>query len=397
MQSSLLQQWISQRSLLVVVLFFAIPALLLFLLMKAAGAGQVPEAPTEPFAQKVDVIKVERQDSYTRLVKVVGRVEASKQASLGFELGGTLLVANVDEGDQVTKGQLLAELDLQRLEAQLREIEAGVARAKADARLAKLSENRIVTLVKEKLESSQRLDETREATLSAQALVREIEARKDSVVVEFAKSKIFSPFDGTILSRPIDPGSVVGQGMTIFTIQKDADTEVRMAMSADKAFKLQKGTTYKLYQGKSIFIGKLKSIANARTIKTRTVDAIFEISNTQESDFVNTVLPGDLLTLLLPTETQLNGYWVPKSALTNGIRGMWNLFTVSNAEGEQNLITKSVNVLYSDENKAFVSGSLNAQDYVIAHGGHRLVPNQKVYARSIPFSKTGDALELVNL
>ena len=76
---------------------------------------------------------------------------------------------------------------------------------------------------------------------------------------------------------------------------------------------------------------------------------------------------------------------------------MWNLFTVDNAEGEQNLVTKSVSVLYSDESKAFVSGALNAQDYVIAHGGHRLVPNQKVYVKPIPFPKSGDALELVNL
>ena len=84
MSGSQLQQWIIQRSGTLVLLFFAIPTIFLFLLMKAAGAGQVPDAPGEPFAQQVDVIKVERQDSYTRLVKVVGRVEASKQASLGF-------------------------------------------------------------------------------------------------------------------------------------------------------------------------------------------------------------------------------------------------------------------------------------------------------------------------
>ena len=371
--------------------------MLLFLLMKAAGAGQVPAGPESPFAQNVDVIKVERTQSYTRLVKVVGRVEASKQASLGFELGGTLLLATVDEGDRVTKGQLLAELDTQRLEAQIREIEAGVARAKADARLAKLSENRVASLVKQKLESPQRLDETREATQAAQALVREIEARKDSVVVEFAKSKILSPFDGTILSRPVDPGSVVGQGMTIFTIQQDAGTEVRMAMSADKAFRLTKGQQYELFLGKQAFSGKLKSIANARTINTRTVDAIFEINTVSDDLQTPVVLPGDLLTLLLPTETDIAGYWVPKSALTNGIRGMWNLFTVADTEGEQSLFSKSVNVLYSDETKAYVSGSLNAQDYVILHGGHRLVPNQKVSAKLVPFSDSGRELELVSL
>ena len=402
MSGSQLQQWISQRSGTVVVLFFAIPTIFLFLLMKAAGAGQVPEAPSEPFAQQVDVIKVEHQDSYTRLVKVVGRVEASKQASLGFELGGTLLNTYVDEGDHVTKGQLLAELDLLRLEAQLREFEAGIARATADARLAKLSEDRVASLVKQKLESPQRLDETREATLSAQALVREIEARRDFVLVQVDKSKIFSPFEGTILTRPVDPGSVVNQGMTIFTIQKEADTEVRMAMAADKVFQLNMGQSYKLYQGKNTFTAKLKSIANARTINTRTVDAIFEMetdpqANSSPSGFSVGVLPGDLLTLLLPTETDIEGYWVPKSALTNGIRGMWNLFTVTETSGEQTMVTKSVNVLYSDETKAFVTGALSSDDFVVLHGGHRLVPNQKVYAKLVPFSASGAELELVKL
>lgn len=397
MSGSQSQQWMTQRSGTLVLLFFAIPTVFLFLLMKAAGAGQVPDAPKEPFAQQVDVIKVEHQESYTRLVKVVGRVEASKQASLGFELGGTLLNTYVDEGDHVTKGQLLAELDLLRLQAQLREFEAGIARATADARLAKLSEDRVASLVKQKLESSQRLDETREATLSAQALVREIEARRDFVLVQVEKSKIFSPFDGTILTRPVDPGSVVNQGMTIFSIQKDADTEVRMAMAADKVFQLEMGESYKLYQAKNTFNAKLKSVANARTINTRTVDAIFEIETGSQQNFSGMVLPGDLLTLLLPTETNIDGYWVPKSALTNGIRGMWNLFTVKENNGEQAMVTKSVNVLYSDESKAFVTGALSDDDFVVLHGGHRLVPNQKVYAKLVPFSVSGNVLELVNL
>ena len=383
MSSSQLRSWVTQHPGVVVMLFFVVPALFLFLLMSAAGAGQVPQAPDEPFPNKVDVIKVERQDAYSRSVKIVGRVEASKQASLGFERGGTLLTALVDEGDKVKEGQLLAQLDTQRLNAQLQEIDAGIARAKADARLAKLSENRIASLVKQKLESSQRLDETREATMAAQALVREMEARKASVLVEFDKSKILSPFTGTILSRPVDPGSVVGQGMTVFTLQQDSGTEVRMAMAADKAFQLHKGRSYQVFSGSESFNARLKSIANARTISTRTVDAIFEIEAGSKNSAL--ILPGDLLTLLLPTETQLVGYWVPKSALTNGIRGMWNLFTVAEGNGAQTIKTRAVTVLFSDENKAYVSGALNAQDYVILRGGQRLVPQQMVYATQVPF------------
>ncbi|BDX05330.1 efflux RND transporter periplasmic adaptor subunit [Planctobacterium marinum] len=395
MSSSQLRSWVAQRPGVVVMLFFVVPALFLFLLMSAAGAGQVPQAPAEPFPNKVDVIKVERQNAYSRSVKVVGRVEASKQASLGFERSGTLLTALVDEGDKVNEGQLLAELDTQRLIAQLQEIEAGIARAKADARLAKLSENRVASLVKQKLESSQRLDETREATLAAQALVREMEARKASVLVEFAKSKIISPFTGTILTRPVDPGSVVGQGMTVFTLQQDSGTEVRMAMAADKAFQLVKGRSYQVFSGPESFNARLKSIANARTISTRTVDAIFEIED--GSNDKAAILPGDLLTLLLPTETQLVGYWVPKSALTNGIRGMWNLFTVSDASGAQTIKTRAVTVLFSDESKAYVSGALNAQDYVILRGGQRLVPEQMVYATQVPFPDSAKPLAVAGL
>lgn len=389
-----LQQFVSQRPRFTVLLSLIVPAVLLFLLMKAAGAGQVPEAPGAALDQPVDVIKVERQKSYSRLMKVVGRAEANKRANLGFERGGTLLQSFVDEGDGVTKGQLLAELDTQRLAAQMQEIEAGIARAKADARLAKLSENRIALLVKQNLESSQRLDETREATEAAQALVREMQARKESVQVEFAKSKILSPFDGTILSRPVDPGSVVAQGMTVLSIQQEAGTEVRLAMAANKAFALIKGHEYELYRGKQVFSARLKSIANARTINTRTVDAILEIND--GSDNATSVLPGDLLTLMLPMETEIAGYWVPNSALTNGIRGMWNLFTVANGDGKETLVTKSVNVLYSDSTKAFVTGALHSQDYVVLHGGHRLVPNQKVSTTTVPFPQSEKTLELVS-
>ncbi|MCC2605017.1 efflux RND transporter periplasmic adaptor subunit [Planctobacterium marinum] len=385
----------NRRPGLVIFLFVIVPVLFLYFLLKAAGAGQVPDAPDRPFAQHVDVIKVARETAYTRMVKVVGRVEASKQAGLGFERGGTLLLTNVDEGDRVVQGQLLAELDTQRLTAQMQEIEAGIARAKADARLAQLSENRIATLVSEKLESSQRLDETREATEAARALVREMEARKDSLLVEFTKSKIYSPFDGTILSRQIDPGSVVGQGMTVFTLQQDNSTEVRMAMSADKVFRLKQGQNYALFKGTQQINARLKSVANARTISTRTVDAIFEI--TQANTAQPMLLPGDLLTLKLPVETQLAGYWVPKTALTNGIRGMWNLFTVSDVQGEQQLITKAVSIIYADEVNAYVSGALNAQDYVILTGGQKLVPEQQVYAKQVPFPEVAKSLTTVSL
>ncbi|MBE1301921.1 MAG: efflux RND transporter periplasmic adaptor subunit [Alteromonadaceae bacterium] len=385
MLHSQIESIVSKSPKWVVVSFIAVPLVLLIVLLKAAGAGQVAAQPVQPLPQNVDVFALQQKSAYTRLIDVIGRVESNKRAVIGFERGGTVAQSYVDEGDYVAKGDLLAELDTQRLQAQLLEIEAAIKRAEADARLAKLSEKRIAKLVQDKLESPQRLDETRESTLAANALVQEIIARKESVMVEFEKSKLYAPFDGAILSRPVYPGSVVAQGTTVFTMQQNENTEVRMAMAAKQAFSLGKGTVYEMTDGVRTFSAKLKSVASARTLNTRTVDAIFELQDAQ-LPLAERVLPGDLLNLQLPQQINADGFWVPKSALTNGIRGMWNLFTVAELGADQNIVAKSVSVLYSDDKRAFVSGALTNNEYVVMHGGHRLVPDQLVVATEVNVS-----------
>ena len=383
MSATRFNQFLQNQPKLTVCLILLVPAFLLVALMKAAGANQPESDESSPLIQQVQVVNIQRQEVYKRFERVVGRVEANKTARLGFERGGTLMASLVDEGQQVKKGQLLAELDTQRLVAQMQEIDAGIERAKADARLAMLSEKRIAKLVAEKLESPQRLDETREATLAAQALVNEMEARKESIEVEFSKSKIFAPFNGTLLSRPVDPGSVVAQGMAVFTIQQDASAEVRMAMASDKAFSLQPEGVYKLTANGRSLSGELKSIAKIRATDTRTVDTIFSISS-NDSQNQHPILPGDLLTLLLPIETPSVGYWVPRTALASGIRGMWTIFVLEEGSPQSSVVSKAVNVLYSEEDRVYVTGSLNVNESVVLNGGHRLVTNQKVSATIVP-------------
>ncbi len=384
MSQSRYQHWLKQHPKWLVLLFVLIPALLLFLLMRAAGAGQVAAPPKKPMEQKVEVFALEAQSAYTRMLEVVGRAEAGNRSVLGFERGGTLSNAYVDEGMAVKKGVLMAELDTSRLQAQLKELQAAIERAEAEARLAVLSEQRIAKLVADRLESPQRLDETREATKAANALVVETKARKDSLLVEFEKSKIFAPFDGTILARPVDPGSVVAVGQAIFTMQQAQSTEVRMAMAADQAFSLTIGDGYTLQANGAEFPSVLKSVASARTLNTRTVDAIFQIKDTGNGQ---RVLPGDLLRLQWPQEIQADGFWVPRSSLSNGIRGMWNLLTVNGLGDNQVVVPKTVSVLYSDSERAFVAGALQETDYVVLHGAHRLVPNQLVVATEVNVSE----------
>lgn len=356
------------------VLLLVLPFIGLMMLLKAAGAGQVTAPPTEPKRHSVDVINVEKLQQYQRHLKAVGRAEANQQSALGFELAGTLATTYADEGDWVEAGALLAVLDTKRLDAQMVEVNASVARAESDARLAKLSEDRIAQLVKERLESPQRLDEVREATIAANARVTEIRANRTRIQVELEKSRLLAPYSGTILTRPVDPGSVVAQGQSVFTMQEGGKTEVRIALGADGAQSVKVGDTYPLSKGSEVWQATVKSIAKARNLSTRTVDVIFEL---ETSDRL--VLPGDLLTLTIPQTVHEQGYWLPKTALSNGVRGLWTVFTVK----DQKIHPKFVEILYSNVELAYVSGALQPDDQVVVSGTQRVAPQQSVSVRLI--------------
>lgn len=371
-----------RASLPVVISLILLPLMVLVILLRSAGAGQVYSTGGEVKVHSVDVFQVETQPSYQRQLRAVGKVESTRQAKMGFERSGTLITTLSDEGQQVKKGDLLAELDTQRIIAQKQEVEATILRAKADARLADISANRIAKLVRDKLESAQRLDEAREQALSAQAFVKQVEASLERLNVELRKSKIHAPFSGTVLARLVDSGSVIAQGQTVFTLQQSDAAEVRIAMGADQAFTMKVGEEQTLqipdFRGNRAVnnkvVARVKSIANSRNINTRTVDVIFELPN------VPGILSGDLLTLTIPQTIREQGIWLPKSALASGVRGLWTVYTVAGNGKDQKIIPKSVAVLYNTAKNAYVSGALKEGDFVVIQGVHRLVPGQIVNA-----------------
>jgi RND family efflux transporter MFP subunit len=351
--------------------FIALMALIL--LMKASGNGQTQPTPTEIKKHLVNVMPIKWHEQYVQKRLVVGRVEAQQTAAIGFDLAGSVVNMLVDEGQTVTQGQILAELDDARLRAQMIELSAILNRANSEANLAKLSLKRVVELVNKKLESAQRLDETTESVNAANAFADEILARKQTLQIEINKTKLRAPFDGNVVSRLIDKGTVVAAGQTLFIVQQNALLDVRFALSADYVNKLAINQIVTLATQSSQLLGKIKSIAQQRRLDTRTVDVIIRLTENNPS-----ILPGDLLHMDISSEINANGFWVPRKALVSGVRGLWSLFAVETIDGEQQLVAKLVEMVHADDKKAFVRGALHDAELVVIEGVQRLVPGQKV-------------------
>jgi HlyD family secretion protein len=174
-------------------------------------------------------------------VTATGKLQPLNQVDVGSEVSGLVESVFVDDNDDVRKGQVLAQLDVSKLQdavtnarATLASAEAVVLQAKAtrqesEANLARLRQ--VAELSGGKVPSKTELD-TAEATLAraianqavADAAVRQCRATLSSAETNLGKASIRSPIDGVVLSRSVEPGQTVAasfQVATLFTLAED--------------------------------------------------------------------------------------------------------------------------------------------------------------------------------
>ena len=106
-----------------------VAAVLLGLSLAACDSPAVePEATAEAQAVPVRVAKAAPAE-FLNQIRTVGRVQPDRTYVLAFKTAGVVSVLNVQEGDTVTKGQILAELDPRDVNAQLREAQEAADKA----------------------------------------------------------------------------------------------------------------------------------------------------------------------------------------------------------------------------------------------------------------------------
>ncbi|MBL8575928.1 MAG: efflux RND transporter periplasmic adaptor subunit [Mesorhizobium sp.] len=160
-------------------------------------------------------------------VSATGTLQPLIQVDISSELSGVVRSVSVDENQRVKQGEVLAELDTTRLEAQIDGARASVKSAEAKILEAKttLTESqqafaRAEQLLKRDMASQQVLD-TATATRDradanvamAEANLAIAEATLKQQEADLVKSKIYAPIDGIVLTRSVNPGQTVASSM----------------------------------------------------------------------------------------------------------------------------------------------------------------------------------------
>lgn len=172
-----------------------------------------------------------------RTVTALGKIEPRDYVDVGTQVSGQLRRLHVDIGDEVTKGQLLAEIDptvyetrvrasrarLADLKAQLaqRQAERDLARAQAARNRQLFAEGIISRDTVETAESAYRVADGRIASLEAQ--IEEAEATLRGDLANLGYTRIHAPMSGTVVAREAVEGQTVNASQTAPTIVRIAD------------------------------------------------------------------------------------------------------------------------------------------------------------------------------
>jgi HlyD family secretion protein len=206
--------------------------------------------PTEGPALRFETAEVVKGD-LTVTVTATGTVQPVNQVDVGSELSGIIDAVYVDFNDRVKRGQVLARLDTDRLEAQVIQSRALLESAKAKQEEAaatvietQLRYQRCQKLAARKLCTGEELDTSlaakaraKAAEASAKAQVAVAQAALKAQETSLAKAEIRSPIDGLVLKRQIEPGQTVAaslQAPVLFTLAEDL-THMELHVAVDEA------------------------------------------------------------------------------------------------------------------------------------------------------------------
>lgn len=307
------------------------------------AADNKAESPVTSNKLPVDVKVVK----YTRLNQeesVAGSLLANREVEITSELPKKVQAVHFTDGCFVTAGQKLYSLEQSDIRAKLKQAEAELA-------LARLSESRLSTLLKNE---SVRQEEYDVALTKLQSL----EATKEQLEVELAKTTILAPFSGIVGISKVQIGSLVTPGTHLVKLQEQGRLKVQFTVSEKYLGSLRKG--------KSIFftvsgnenripatISATESGLDAQS-RTITVHAITANQN-------GALKPGMSARVYFSTSSDdAKGLSLPTEALIPGGNG-YNVFVVKN--GAAKMVPVAVG--NRGEAEALITSGLNDGDTVM--------------------------------
>ena len=242
----------------------------------AAAAGPKPSL-------TVTVAQPERSSLPIRL-QANGNITAWQEASVGAELNGLRLASvNVNVGDVVRKGQVLAEFARETTQADSLQSRASLAQAEASFENAKADADRARSIQDSGALSASQVAQYLTQEKVARAQLEAAKAVLSATEVRLGNTKVLAPDDGVISARGATVGAVVSAGQELFRLVRQSRMEWRGEVTPSEVGRVSKGQKVQVTAASGLEItGQVRAIAPSADPQTRNILVFVDLPKNAE-------------------------------------------------------------------------------------------------------------------
>lgn len=343
------------------------------LLIACGGKDAADITKAEKAPRKVETFSAEAVD-FEEFIFATGKLASSEESKLSFKTGGIIKKIYVKEGQQVRKGQLLAELDLSEIRAQTQQATLGkeqaainienaqlaVKLAERDYRNAKaLYEDSVATL--EQLENAEvQLDNAKNQLKAAEKGLAFNNRNVTMAEFNLKYSRITAPSRGVILRKHAEANELANPGKPIFDFgSKDKAMVIRVNLTDKDIIHVNLGdqaaVNFDAYES-TVFDGTIREIASIADPYTNTYEVEIEVNPQGKK-----LLSGFIGTVEIESPAKAALIEIPIDALIKADAKRGEIFLAE--EGKAKKVPIEIHRIRGD--RLLVSKGLKAEDEVI--------------------------------
>ncbi len=357
-------------------------------------AGCSKEVPQEtqlppPLVSTMEVTAEDVPVSASYMGQTMGYLSVEVRA----QVPGILKKRLYKEGDYVTQGQLLFEIDPATAEASLEQARARLAQSSAQYSNAKRELDRIIPLYQRNAVSQRDRDQAQATFDSAKATMESSQASVREAEIQLGYTKVKAPISGYTSSQTRNEGNLItldAQGSLLTTINQTDPMYVAFAISSSEVMLLKRmaveGKATEMKEGAPVSL----SLIDGGVYPQR---GVISVIDTQIDPYTSTLrvraefpnpkgilLPGQFATVTVGGSTLLNAILIPQKAVLQSAKGP--MVYVVDAENKANLTP----IKFSDTfgQYFYVEDGVKPGDKIVVEGVNKIVPGQVVNAKLLP-------------
>ena len=312
-----------------------------------------------------------------------GTVVAEATVAVRSRVDGQIREVHVQEGQRVTRGQVLFTLDSRMAEAQLAQQEAQLARDRALASRARADATRYASLRGEGFAAAQRFEQAQADAAAADANLKATEAMMAQTRLTIDYATIRAEADGRLGALPVDAGNLVrgSEGTVLATITQTDPIQVQFSVPErwlpeimEAMANGQPGVTARAPGDRHTPAeGKLTFVDSQVDTTSGTISLKARFANPE-----NQLWPGQYVNVVLVPRVEPDALSVPVQAVQTGADGRF----VYVVDAENHARRKAVELKRVVNGRAVLTAEIQAGDKVVIEGAQILSDGARVAERA---------------